>query len=155
MGVTHLQGLSITPIERGGTAFEITAGTISITGDITQTGDQTITGAVAISSTVQAAGLINTAGANIRSASAANSNCGLRAIAAASAGVGVVATTKVRSSSRIFLTPVAPTTNYANVQAFISTIASGASFTIKLQRTQTAGTVATASGRVGWLIVNK
>jgi hypothetical protein len=76
---------------------------------------------------------------------------------AASSGSGVVATTQIKSSSRVMLqaigVPAYGNTNLG-VSAVVSTIASGTSFTVRLSRCQTAGTLATASGRVAWQILN-
>jgi hypothetical protein len=88
--------------------------------------------------------------------SAANANSGIKTIAGGSSGAGVVATTKVLGSSRIFLTPMGQNaTGRKGINAWVSTIASGSAFTINLDRVMTAGTIATASGRVGWFIINK
>lgn len=96
-----------------------------------------------------------TVSGNLQVSSAANSVCGLKSIVAGSAGAGVVSTSKVQASSRILLTPVATTANYKGVQAYVSTVASGSAFTVKLERVKTAGTIATASGRVSWLLINQ
>lgn len=152
--ITHHKGLKLIPDPRNSATVLDVTGTIAatVTGDIAQTGDFALTGDLACTTLGVTSSATLPA---IKVASAANSICGLRTIAAASAGVGVVATTKALSSSRIFLSPAAPTANYRNANAFVSTVASGSSFTIRLGRTQTAGTNATASGRVSWLIVNK
>ena len=156
MGVTNLSGLSITPANpRGGTAFEITAGTIAIVGNPAVTGNMAVTGSITATQNLAITGGIKGSG-NLQISSAANAVCGLKKIVVASAGSGTVANTRVLSSSRILLTPII-TTAYPKmaVLAVVNTIASGASFHVKLNRLQTAGTVATASGRVAWFIVNK
>ncbi len=129
MALSHMKGLSITPDPRGATALEVT-GTTSITGDSTLS--------------------------SIKVASASNSICGLAAISAAGKGSVTVSTTKALSSSRIFLSPVVNTA-YATkaVGAYVSLVVTGACFKIRMYRMKTAGTIATASGRVSWLIINK
>ena len=145
MGVTHLEGLSITPLERGGTAFEITTGTVTLN-------KANITGTTLISGRFTVTG-----GKNFRIGSAANAVVGLKAIAAGSVGSGIVATTKAQSSSRVLTTSIGVgnlSAYYRTVMANVASIASGTNFKIRLYRTQTAGTVATASGRVAWQIIN-
>ena len=78
-------------------------------------------------------------------ASVANPAVGLRAIA--TGGSSVVANTFVRTSSRIFLSPIGMA---KNVVVGVSTIASGTNF--KILAKTAAGTV--GAGRVAWSIVN-
>jgi len=177
MGLTHHEGISITPIERGGTAFEVTAGTVSISalalGASTVSSTLTVTGNTKISGTLTATAagkltnvtkldvvgtaralgaFVQTGGMNHRIGSAANGVCGIKTIAAASAGSGTVATNRVRATSRIFLTPMAHATNRVLALA-VATIASGVSFKITAYRFAGA-TSGTSSGRVAWQIVN-
>jgi len=86
-------------------------------------------------------------------ASAANAASGRRYIATAATTSYSIATTKVQSTSRIFLTPVqgaaAHTAKSRSVS--INTIASGASFSI---RNVFGSTPTGATGTIDWLIVN-
>ena len=167
MGVSHQQGLSITPVERGGTAFEVTAGTVQFVGAIAQTGDMSVSGSIsatknlAITKNATVSGSIsvtknlvasaNTTLTKMVIASAANVICGIRTTATAATAPFGVATTKVRTSSRIFLQPMtsgARGTSYLKT-ATVSTITTGVSFSIR----QAAGNAA-CSGPVAWWIVN-
>ncbi len=87
-------------------------------------------------------------------ASAANAASGRRYIATAATTAFTIATTKVQSSSRIFLTPVAASAahlsrDHSNLS--VNTIASGASFSI---RSSYGVTPTGATGTVDWLIIN-
>lgn len=143
MGVTHLSRLKVysaKTVDRGGTVMEVT-GTAVISGLLSST---TLTGNSITGTTVRSA-------KNVAVGSIANGCCGLKNVA--TAGTGVVLTSSALASSRIILTPIGVTGR--TITACVSTIATGTSFTIRLQRIQTAGTAVGATGRVAWLIINK
>jgi hypothetical protein len=156
MSLTHLKGLSITPDPRGGTALEVT-GTVSLTmtGDPAITGNPNITGNPIVTGNSTFTGNASVSG-NFVMGSAANNNCGIKVMG--TAGTGVVNTTKVLSSSRIYLS-VRPNGAVSlmnrGYSAWVSTISSGSNFTVKMTRTQTMGTCIGATGKVSWMIVNK
>lgn len=87
-------------------------------------------------------------------ASAANAASGRRYIATAGTTAFSITTSKVQSSSRIFVSPVSPSAAHSAKQGeacTVNTIASGASFSIRY----TFGVTPTgATGTVNWLIVN-
>jgi len=86
---------------------------------------------------------------NVVCASAANNNCGIKTIAAASSGVGVISSTKIVATSRIFVTPLA-----AKTYTFCGVRAVGTG-TASIYLNQFNATGATASGKVAWLVVNQ
>ena len=136
------------------------SGTAVLSGILTATaaGKQTTLTKLNVSGTTRQLGLfVHTIGANFKMGSGANSVCGIKNILSASAGSGVVATTKVLWSSRILLTPMgqAYTGSRGSMTPWVATIATDVSFKIKLSRVQTTGTVVTAAGRVAWQIINK
>lgn len=133
---------------------------LQVTGSLSATaaGKQTTLTKLNVSGTTRQLGLfVHTIGANFKMGSGANSVCGIKNILSASAGSGVVATTKVLWSSRILLTPMgqAYTGSRGSMTPWVATIATDVSFKIKLSRVQTTGTVVTAAGRVAWQIINK
>lgn len=133
MGVTHLSALEVT-----GSVQSASVQSASV-----QSATQTVTGTT-------------TLGPNVRVSSAANVGVGLAAIATGAKGSTTVTNTQVRSSSRILLTPISGVAYKKKaVFAYVGTIASGASFKVWMSRCQTAGTVATASGRIAYQIINK
>jgi hypothetical protein len=165
MGVTHHNALGITrTITCGGTLT--VSGAFSLAGAVYGTGVDTlnVSGTTVISGNITATGTSKTLSAtqisvsgttllsgNVRVVSAANSACGLKTLG--TAGTGVVATTKVRSSSRIHLTPIGIAQR--GLSTWVSTISSGTNFTVKLTRIQTSGTVVGHTGRVAWTILNQ
>lgn len=154
MSLTHHKGLSLTPDPRGGTALQVT-GTTAFTGNPAITGDTTVTGDLTVSGagnlfTTNAMTVTNTALFNgkIRVASAANGICGIKTIAAGSAGVGVISSTKIVATSRIFVTPqAAKTYTFCGVRA----VGTG---TASIYLNQFNATGATLSGKVAWMVVN-
>jgi len=122
------------------------AGTLQASGNVIATG----TGKTLSATQISVSGTTLLSG-NVRVVSAANSACGLKTLG--TAGTGVVATTKVRSSSRIHLTPIGIAQR--GLSTWVSTISSGTNFTVKLTRIQTSGTVVGHTGRVAWTILNQ
>ncbi len=87
-------------------------------------------------------------------ASAANAAAGKRYIATAATTAFSIATTKVKTTSRIFLTAAAASAAHISrdhTNLTVNTIASGASFSI---RSSYGITPTGATGTVNWLIVN-
>ncbi len=160
MGITHHDCLTV--------AGTIVSAKLNVTGTTHYSGqfEATATNQISRFTKISVAGTTSISGKLIATGAgkpsrvkevliAAGSSVGLKTVAAASSGSVTVLTNKAVGSSRIFLTPIT-TTQYPNLSfsAYVSTVASGSSFTIKLMRLQTAGTRATASGRVAWWILN-
>ena len=175
MGVTHHQQIQVTgttqlsgPVIMTG-ANQTTLTKLSVTGTTRASGifsasaagkQSTLTklnvsGTVALSGNVAAtaSGKKVTMGAVVVP-SAANAMSGRRYIATAGTTAFSIATTKVQSSSRIFLTPVAASAAHAakhHGNLSVNTIASGGSFSIR----STFGVTPTgATGTIDWLIIN-
>ena len=86
--------------------------------------------------------------------SAANKLAGIKTIGIGFAGSGVVAYNKVRTSSRLFLTLATTFGSGKKLTTCSASIASGSHFKIRLCAFS-GNTVATASGRVSYLVINK
>lgn len=138
------------PVITGNTRFttKVTCTTLNVKSTGTIAGNFVFGGNVAAASgSVSALKLRST---DLAMASAANNSCGIKAIAAASAGVGAIASTKIVSTSRIFLTPVAGA--IVNPICGVRAVGTGtASFYFRQFKVNTA---ATASGNLAWMVVN-
>lgn len=143
MALTHLSGLKLT----GTDGFIATAGAAVTIGTATITTGTLTTGNVTTASLTTA-----TVGA-LKVSSAANAMCGKRYIATAGTGKYSIATTKAKTSSRIFITPqrYVGGNEGGTLRASVATIASGVGFSVRM----TLGMGATgATGMINWMIVN-
>ncbi len=174
MGVTHFSSLYSTgTLQASGNVVATASGKtlsvtkLAVTGTVTLSGAVTATKAAAQSSltklavtgTAVVSGNVQATGTgkrltiqDLRMVSGGTGGlCGLKSVG--TAGTGVVLASRVRSSSRIQVTPIGIAQR--GLSAWVSTISSGTNFTVKLTRTQTSGTVVGHTGRVAWFIVNK
>jgi hypothetical protein len=180
MGLTHLSGLAVSGTTRlsanviatgSGKYVKATklqaTGTTTLSGNVTATGTSksltatwlkatattTLSGNVTATGTGKTTQVTTLQAGALKIASAANAVCGKRFIATAATGVKTIVTTAVKTSSRIFVTPQVKMAGNpgANIHCTVATIASGASFSVKLSY----GDVPTGcTGMINWMIVN-